>query len=192
MKVLDFGTPVIFRNAEERHQAGIIQVVDLNGGGRCINSCTSYDILGEDRVIYKHVPMTEVMQIPVSALSEYLQGERELLLSRVDRLWSRIHYSSSAVYRISSILDSGGRMRLDGRYPLRVGRSVTNILLLDIGYPVYWRYVTASDGKPCSGSFHTSSVRRAELGVGKLVFYTMNSIYTLERIYDILKDHETD
>lgn len=176
-RVLSCGTPVRFL-ADREERRGVICLVDLCGGKRCLNIRTSYDIFGEDSLLYQNVPMASVREIPVEGLPEVLLLKRLRLFGEQDPAFGKV-YSSREEYGIASILNTEGRARLDGRYPLRVGRIVTNVLILDVGYPAYWRYVRDADGNDCSGYFHTSPVRRAEISRERIVLSTMNSIYTL-------------
>lgn len=94
-------------------------------------------------------------------------------------------------YRIKSIKHTGtkgleGTERLDGRYPLRIGRIVNlNLEYIQLGAVMILRYVKNADGTDYS-KYHlrTSCVKRIEESEDKKVvkIETINSLFEFEKV----------
>ena len=83
-------------------------------------------------------------------------------------------------YKILSILHRASREeRLDGRYPLRIGR-VCRIDHIEVGKGMFLDYLYDADGTPYNGMLHTSKVLRFTKEGNCLLVETRNSIYVLE------------
>ena len=93
-------------------------------------------------------------------------------------------------YKIKEILHSGscgirGTKRTDGRYPLRIGRTVDiDVTKLTEDAPMIIRYVSDSDGTSLEGLvLYTSHVISITVKVTEVIVETENSIYVFERIW---------
>ena len=93
-------------------------------------------------------------------------------------------------YRIVDIRDAQTRnTRLDGRYPLRIGRIVEKPYA-HIGLPMILNYIRNADGTDYSGMIlRTSRVCGSFINEkGNLVVETMNSVYEFE----VVKNAESE
>ena len=99
------------------------------------------------------------------------------------------------LYRIESILHSGTKgerntPRIDGRYPLRVGRIV-DMEVYDVapGYPMFIDYVKDENGNDYTGMLVTSLVKDIYPATEELfTVETNNSIWTFRKV----DSNETD
>ena len=83
-------------------------------------------------------------------------------------------------YKILSILHRPSREeRLDGRYPLRIGR-VCRIGQIEVGKAMFLDYLYDADGTPYNGTLRTSKVLKFTKEENHLLVETRNSIYVLE------------
>ena len=92
-------------------------------------------------------------------------------------------------YKIKRIIHSGlrgtrGIDRTDGRYPLRIGRTVDlNLNDIKIGCSMILKYLKNADGSDYSNMFLKTSNVVGIYGVGELFacIETVNSIFEFER-----------
>lgn len=96
----------------------------------------------------------------------------------------------NAQYKIKEILHSGscgirGTKRTDGRYPLRIGRTVDfDVTKLTRNAPMIISYICDSDGTSLEGLvLYTSYVISVTVKVTEVTVETENSIYVFERIW---------
>lgn len=85
------------------------------------------------------------------------------------------------LYRITSITDLDGNDRLDGRYPLRIGRTFRFCQPPKVGSCLFIAYEKNADGSPYPGIFRTSRVSHLFFDNDSIVATTYNSIYTFEK-----------
>lgn len=45
--------------------SGTVFVVDPRGGGVCFGVCPSYDVKADEGMLYKHIPLNEVVPLPI-------------------------------------------------------------------------------------------------------------------------------
>lgn len=84
-------------------------------------------------------------------------------------------------YKVVSITDRKGNPRMDGRYPLRIGRICAKPEVR-IGERMFIQWVANADGTPYIGKLPTSmSIGYTEVG-NTITVTTRNSIYTFERV----------
>lgn len=89
---------------------------------------------------------------------------------------------SNQRYKIVDITDLSGKTRTDGRYPMRIGSTVTNLSLAP-GICMSYDYVLDNKKEDKNGHFRTSWVHKIILeSSGLTTVITCNSIYTLEEI----------
>lgn len=96
-------------------------------------------------------------------------------------------------YKIEQILHSGskrlrGTGRLDGRYPLRIGRIVDlELKNITVGEPLYLKYIKDSDGSDYHGILRTSKVVDFDCICNKsgdwIKIETLNSIFILQALF---------
>ena len=87
-------------------------------------------------------------------------------------------------YKITQILHTGtcgksGTERKDGRYPLRIGRTIDLCLEnIHIGYPMYAEYLKDSNGDDMAfKALLTSRVKNIQVDQGLVIVTTRNSIF---------------
>lgn len=73
-----------------------------------------------------------------------------------------------------------GKTRTDGRYPLRIGCTVTP-MPISCGCRMFLDYVADRDGKPKEGVLCTSPVQSTMESDTALIVKTENSIYILRK-----------
>jgi len=78
---IKWADPVSFEFGKKNHK-GIVSIVDKCGGGQHWGVCTSYDIMAEDKSIYKHIPHVDICKIEENQLSDDLIKERNEILKR--------------------------------------------------------------------------------------------------------------
>lgn len=93
-------------------------------------------------------------------------------------------------YKIERILHSGskgliGTGRLDGRYPMRIGRTVDlELKNITVGEPLYLKYIKDSDGSDYHGILRTSKVVDFDVVYSEsgdwIKIETLNSIFILK------------
>lgn len=86
-------------------------------------------------------------------------------------------------YKILTIQEVGtGKPRQDGRYPQRIG-SIVSIYnpKSKIGECLILEYYKDNKGNPKDGLLRTSPIVAMELYDNLIIFYTMNSIYYLQK-----------
>jgi len=87
------------------------------------------------------------------------------------------------LYTITRITDTNGNDRLDGRYPIRIGRR-GKLILNGIGYMMIFDY-RARENEDYQGYLKTSIVINQEIvsenGVNTIKVTTLNSIYYLQQ-----------
>ena len=82
-------------------------------------------------------------------------------------------------YKITSITHLDGTPRMDGRYPLRVGRVCSFLYEPATDQCMYLNWIRNSDGSAYSGYLRTSLVKQIERHAdGTLIITTCNSVYT--------------
>ena len=95
-------------------------------------------------------------------------------------------------YKIKRILHSKGISRgidrLDGRYPMRIGRIVDlELKNITVGEPLYLKYVKDSDGSDYHGVWCTSRVVNFDCTYDKsgnwIKIETLNSIFILKALF---------
>ena len=86
------------------------------------------------------------------------------------------------VYRITDITDRGGETRTDGRYPLRIGSTVSFFFPLERNACMLLQYITDNTGAPKEGALRTSRVRAITNRGKELVVTTVNSVYYFEEV----------
>lgn len=99
------------------------------------------------------------------------------------------------IYKIKSITHSGtkgkrGLPRIDGRYPLRIGRTVTlDLERITVGIPLILEYVKDENGNDYSGYHLRCSIVQGIHFAGDKVgcIETNNTIYEFEK-----ESEETD
>ena len=92
-------------------------------------------------------------------------------------------------YRVFSIQNKDGTVRTDGRYPLRIGRTLSFTSDPVTGKCLHFEWLQNADGTPYSGWFRTSLVDRIEqYADGTLIITTCNSIYT----FTVVQDHRKE
>jgi hypothetical protein len=85
-------------------------------------------------------------------------------------------------YKIIGITHKDGTPRIDGRYPLRIGR-ICEKPKAHIGNPMIINYITKADGTDYQGySLRTSRVTGIGESEYRIQIETMNSIYEFERV----------
>ncbi len=80
--------------------------------------------------------------------------------------------------RITSITHKDGTPRVDGRYPMRVGRTCT--LYFSVGTPMLIYWCTDKHGNKYNGVLRTSCVEKETEKDGRLIIETVNTIYSFE------------
>lgn len=92
-------------------------------------------------------------------------------------------------YKITQILHTGtcgesGTERKDGRYPLRIGRTVDLVLEnIRVGYPMYLEYLKDSDGSDMLfKALITSRVKDVKTENNLVVVTTRNSIFYFRKM----------
>lgn len=92
-------------------------------------------------------------------------------------------------YKITKITHSGtkgesGQDRTDGRYPMRIGRTVDlNLSDIKIGCPMILKYLKNADGSDYSNMYLRTSRVMAIIRMPKTVFIeTMNTIFEFQKI----------
>lgn len=94
------------------------------------------------------------------------------------------------MYKIIDVLHSGslgdrGTRRIDGRYPKRIGRTVTDETVENsrIGYQLILQYITDENGNDYSDMFLCCSLlKNIKAEENKIYLETQNTIYILEKI----------
>ena len=86
------------------------------------------------------------------------------------------------LYRVESIKHLDGINRLDGRYPLRIGRVFEFMEPPQYLRCMYIQWLEDADGSPYHGYFRTSMVRLIEQHGKTMIVTTMNSVYTFTEI----------
>lgn len=91
-------------------------------------------------------------------------------------------------YKIKRILHSGSRGtrgtdRVDGRYPMRIGRTVElDLDNVKLGKPMIINYLKNADGSDYSNMYLRTSNVISIISTASAVFIeTMNSIFTFEK-----------
>lgn len=92
-------------------------------------------------------------------------------------------------YKITKITHSGtkgerGQDRTDGRYPMRIGRTVQlNMEYLKPGYPMIINYLKDVDGSDYSNMYlRTSNIISINSTESTVTVETVNSIFTFKKI----------
>ena len=83
--------------------------------------------------------------------------------------------------KIEKITHKDGTDRLDGRYPLRIGRIAT-IHNLNVDEVVFIEYSPNKDDD-YKGVLRTSLLQKYEVSKDYVIIETLNSVYHLKRIY---------
>lgn len=99
------------------------------------------------------------------------------------------------IYKLTSVTNLDGTNRLDGRYPLRVGRTCRLFEPPTVGQCLYIEWISNADGTPYPSRYtRTSLVQQVERQYAYTVNYdeerhtsriivtTHNSIYTFDAI----------
>ena len=96
-------------------------------------------------------------------------------------------------YKIERILHSGskglrGADRLDGRYQIRIGRTVDlELKNITVGEPLYLKYIKDADGSDYHGILCTSRVVNFDCICNKsgdwIKIETLNSIFILQALF---------
>lgn len=84
------------------------------------------------------------------------------------------------MWKIKSITQDG-QPRTDGRYPLRVG-CTGDFFMLEVGFPMLFKYKSDADGNKKDGSLRSSTVTRIVSGHRRNEVDTLNSVYTFEKL----------
>lgn len=88
-------------------------------------------------------------------------------------------------YFVENITYKNGQTRTDGKYPNRIGSTITFLSSLLIGAPLYFNYVKYNNGElaedhitrtSCVDDFDAYSKQ------GYLIIYTRNSIYYFKEL----------
>lgn len=87
----------------------------------------------------------------------------------------------SNLFEIIKITDRNDNDRLDGRYPLRIGRRCRP-QFYGCGYPVAIEYIPR-DGEDYYGTLHTSKAEEIEASNGIHKVTTKNSIYYFKELF---------
>lgn len=87
----------------------------------------------------------------------------------------------NGLFEIAKITHKDGTDRIDGRYPIRIGRRC-RLHLNGCGYVAHLEYIP-KHGEDYSGMLRTSVVEDIEATVGVHKITTMNSIYYLQELY---------
>ena len=88
------------------------------------------------------------------------------------------------LYRVESIRHLSGTDRLDGRYPLRIGRVFEFMEPPQYLRCMWLRWLQSADGTPYHGYFKTSLVQLIEQHGNTMIVTTVNSVYTFTEIGD--------
>lgn len=86
------------------------------------------------------------------------------------------------VYKITNITDRYGETRTDGRYPLRIGSTISFLFPLKRNACMLFQYITDNTGAPKEGTLRTSAVRAISNSEKELMVTTVNSVYYFEEI----------
>ena len=104
--------------------------------------------------------------------------------------------TDDTIYKLTSITNLDGTNRLDGRYPLRIGRTCRLFERPIVGQCLYIEWISNADGTPYPSRYtRTSLVRHVEWqyaraenamdwqNVSRIIVTTCNSIYTFDAIF---------
>ena len=81
-------------------------------------------------------------------------------------------------YFIENITRRNGETRTDGKYPNRIGSTITFLGEVKVGEPAYFRYIKYNNGELVEDHItRTSRVDDLEWFNNKFYIYTRNSIY---------------
>lgn len=107
------------------------------------------------------------------------ESEIEAFRDKVKNIIGKV---ADTIYRIVDIQDAEShRTRTDGRYPLRIGRTIKNPIIQK-GAPMILEYVANADGSDYSNfELRTSLVVGYEEHASMIFVQTMNSIYIFEK-----------
>ena len=85
-------------------------------------------------------------------------------------------------YKITDITDRYGETRTDGRYPLRIGSTISFFFPLEKNACMLLQYITDNTGAPKEGALRTSVVRDISNRGRELIVTTANSVYYFEEV----------
>ncbi len=86
---------------------------------------------------------------------------------------------NNTVFEIIKITDKKGNDRIDGRYPIRIGRKC-NVNHFGCGYNAYIHYIPKE-----LGTLKVSEIEDIEENDDLLIFTTQNSIYHLKKLKEV-------
>lgn len=75
-----------------------------------------------------------------------------------------------------------GHTRTDGRYPLRIGSTIYFFAEPKLNDCMYISYVADNQGNPKDGLLRTSLIKNIIDCDTEIIIYTMNSVYSFERL----------
>ena len=93
---------------EEQLLDGTIEIRDYHGGGIYYGVCSSVDILGNDGVLYKHVPIVDVRlcegnDVPVNYKKYHARNNDDLDEKSKEKVMGRLHFLTGLVVGIENI-----------------------------------------------------------------------------------------
>lgn len=150
--------------------------------GKTVDSSEVLYRMGKYAEVYENSDKHDLFQHFIALLDKTIQALPNVARKNSDRVDQEVLTSE---YKIVEILHSKtGQRRMDGRYPFRIGRTLT-LKNLEIGRGTTFVYVKDSNKVATEGLWtHTSAVIDFYVSDDRndIVIQTMNSIYKLERV----------